>query len=300
MILESGEKERLMYPASFDYHSPATIDEVLDLLERHGADAKLMSGGHSLIPLMKMRLAQPRHLIDLSGISGLKGIRIVWESVEIGAFTTHRQVEISEVLRQRQPLLSELASVIADPQVRNRGTIGGSVCHADPGADFPAGMMALGAEMVCMSRSGRRVVKAADWFIGAMESAVSEGEILTSIRVPTKPEGVGYAYVKMPHPSSRFSVVGVAALIGVSAGICTSATIGVTGVGTRAACAAATQTALLGKELTASNIEAAAELAADGISPQGDLVTSVDQKVELCRVYVARAIRRAVDRAAPS
>lgn len=288
-----------MYPAAFEYHVPATIQEALELLRTYGDDAKVMSGGHSLIPLMKMRLAQPAHLIDMSKMPELKGIRMAGDRIEIGAFTTHRQVETSDVLRARLPLLNELASVIADPQVRNRGTIGGSVCHADPGADFPAGMMALDAEMVCIGRHGTRTVMAKDWFLGIMESAIGEDEILAAIRVPQQGSDVGHAYLKLPHPASRFSVVGVAALIAQNAdGTCSSARIGVTGVATAAFRASGVEARLVGRRLTTEEIDAAARHAADDCDVQGDLATPVEQKAELCRVMVGRAVSLATRRMA--
>lgn len=287
-----------MYPSTFEYHAPATIQEALELLETYGDDAKVMSGGHSLIPLMKMRLSQPAHLIDMSKIPELKGIRMEGDRIEIGAFTTHRQVEISELLWERLPLLNELASMIADPQVRNRGTIGGSVCHADPGADFPAGMMALDAEMVCIGRSGARTVPAKDWFLGIMESAIGEDEILTTIRMPQQDSNVGHAYLKLPHQASRFAVVGAAALIGRNPdGTCSRARIGVTGVSTAAFRASVVEESLVGKHLSAEAIEAAARNAAVDCDVQGDLATPVEHKAELCRVMVGRAIILAAKRA---
>lgn len=288
-----------MYPATFEYHTPTTIQEALELLTTYGDDAKVMSGGHSLIPLMKMRLSQPAHLIDMSKMSELKGIRAAGDRIEIGAFTTHRQVETSELLRDKLPLLNELASVIADPQVRNRGTIGGSVCHADPGADFPAAMVALDAEMVCIGRQGTRTVMARDWFLGIMESAIGEDEILAAIRVPQQGSMVGHAYLKLPHPASRFSVVGVAALIGRSSdGTCASARIGVTGVATAAFRASTVEDRLVGHQLTAETIDAACRHAVDGCDVQGDLATPAEQKAELCRVMVGRAVTLATKRMA--
>lgn len=290
-----------MFPASFEYHSAGSIQEAIDLLEAHGDDARLLAGGHSLIPLMKMRLAQPGHLVDISRISELQGVRLDGDSILIGAFTTHRQVETSEILKQKQPLLAELASVIADPQVRNRGTIGGSVCHADPGADFPAAVMALDAELICQSKTGVRVVKAADWFQGIMTSAIEQGEVLTAVRFPVQREGAGAAYLKLPHPSSRFAIMGVAAVVERGPGnMCRSARIGITGLGTRAVRAGDVETAIVGRELTSANIEEAARLAANGADTQDDIGTTLEQKVRLCRVMTGRAIGAALKRATAS
>src|SRR5438132_1005496 len=173
-----------MYPAAFDYHAPGTIKEALDLLGKHKDDAKLLAGGHSLIPMMKLRLAQPKHLIDLRKVPGLAGIREDGGSIALGAMTTHWQVESSKLLQAKIPVVSDAAGMIGDPQVRNLGTIGGSLAHADPAADMPAVMIALGAELVIEGPRGRRTVKVDDFFKGLMMTAVGPDEILAEIRVP--------------------------------------------------------------------------------------------------------------------
>jgi len=198
-----------MYPAQFEYHTPGTMKEALDLLGRHKDDAKLLAGGHSLIPMMKLRLAQPKHLIDLGKVPGLSGIKQDGNMLAIGAMTTHWEVESSALVKSKLAVLSEVAAIIGDPAVRNRGTVGGSIAHADPAADYPAAMIALGAEMVCEGAKGRRTVKVDDWFKGLMTTAVGEDEILVEVRVPVLPASTGAAYMKFPHPASRFAIVGV-------------------------------------------------------------------------------------------
>jgi carbon-monoxide dehydrogenase medium subunit len=289
-----------MYPAAFEYHAPASVQEALGLLGRLKDDAKLLAGGHSLIPMMKLRLAQPKHLIDLRRVPGLSGIREDGGALVMGALTTHWQVESSALVRQKCPVLSETASVIGDPQVRNLGTIGGALAHADPAADYPALVIALGAELVCEGPKGRRTVKVDDWFQGLMQTAVREDEILVEVRVSACSAGTGCAYLKFPHPASRFAVVGVAAVVTLDAkGVCTKAGVGVTGAGTKAVRARGVEAALTGKTLDAATIEAAAQTAADGVDVQADLQGSVEYKSHLCRVFARRALEAAVKRARP-
>ena len=202
-----------MYPAAFEYHAPTNVKDALGLLGRFKDDAKLLAGGHSLVPMMKLRLAQPKHLIDLRKVPGLSGIKEDGGAIVLGAMTTHWQMESSPLLKSKCAILSETASIIGDPAVRNLGTIGGSIAHADPAADQPATLLALGAEMVCEGPKGRRTVKVDDWFQGLMATALHEDEILVEIRVPAWPAGTGGAYLKFPHPASRFAVVGVAAMV---------------------------------------------------------------------------------------
>jgi len=287
-----------MYPASFEYHAPTSVKEAIGLLGKLGEDAKLLAGGHSLVPMMKFRLAQPKHLIDLRKVPGLSGIKQDGDALVIGAMTTHWEVESSSVVKSKLPVLSEVAGVIGDPAVRNKGTVGGSAAHADPAADWPAAMIALGAEFVCEGPKGRRTVKVDEWFKGLMATAVKEDEILVEIRVPVPAAGSGAAYLKFPHPASRFAVVGVAAAVTLDKqGACTSASVGVTGAGTKAVRAKGVEAALKGKKLDAAAIEAAAQKAAEGVDVQADLQGSVEYKSHLCRVFAKRAITEAVKRA---
>jgi len=285
-----------MYPAAFEYHAPSTINEALSLLGKLD-DAKIVAGGHSLIPMMKLRLAQPKNLIDLRKVPGLSGIKEEKGTIAIGAMTTHWEVESSKVLKVKCPVVSETAALIGDPAVRNKGTIGGSLAHGDPAADMPATVIALGAEFVCQGKN-KRTVKVDDWFKGLMETALGEDELLVEIRVPELAKGTGAAYLKFPHPASRFAVVGVAAVVTLDKdGTCTKAGVGVTGAGTHAVRAKGVEAALNGKRLDAAAIEAAAAKAAEGVDVQADLQGSVEYKSHLCRVFAKRAIEAAVKRA---
>jgi carbon-monoxide dehydrogenase medium subunit len=287
-----------MYPAAFEYHTPTSVKDALGLLGTLKDDAKILAGGHSLIPMMKLRLAQPKHLIDLRKVPGLAGIKEEGGALVIGAMTTHWQVESSSLVKSKCLVLSEVGGIIGDPAVRNLGTIGGSIAHADPAADWPASMIALGAEMVCEGPKGRRTVKVDDWFQGLMATALREDELLVEIRVPILPAGSGAAYLKFPHPASRFAVVGVAAAVTLDKqGTCTKASVGVTGAGTKAVRAKGVEAGLTGKKLDAATIEAAAQKAADGVDVQADLQGSVEYKSHLCRVFAKRAVTEAVKRA---
>ncbi len=287
-----------MYPAAFEYHTPTTVKDALGLLGKLGDDAKILAGGHSLIPMMKLRLAQPKHLVDLRKVPGLAGIKEDKGALAIGAMTTHWQVESSDLVKSKLPVLCDVAGIIGDPAVRNLGTVGGSLAHADPAADWPAIMIALGAEMVCEGPKGRRTVKVDDWFKGLMATALGDDELLVEVRVPLLAGGSGAAYMKFPHPASRFAVVGVAAAVTLDKqGTCTKASLGVTGAGTKAVRAKGVEAGCTGKKLDAPTIEAAAQKAADGVDVQADLQGSVEYKSHLCRVFAKRALTEAVKRA---
>jgi carbon-monoxide dehydrogenase medium subunit len=282
-----------MFPASFKYHKPGSLIEAVELLATLGDEAKLLAGGHSLIPALKLRLAQPQHLIDLSGVGDLNQVRVTGDTLIIGATTTHWQVESSPVVRNVLPYLSKVAALIADPQVRNRGTIGGSVVNADPAADYPASILALNAEMVCISRSGQRVVEAADWFQGLMTTAIEESEILSEIRIPLLSSNSVATYLKLPHPASRFAVVGIAAIATLTAdGQCADARIGVTGVGSTASRATDVERQLLHQRFDVKRIDHASDAACEGLDIDGDMHFSADDKRQLCRVYVRRALHQ--------
>jgi len=286
-----------MYPASFEYHRAATVEEAVGLLTRYKDDAKLLAGGHSLIPMMKLRLAQPKHLIDIGRVGGLSGVKEEGGHFVIGALATHFAVESSAVVRQKCPMLSEAAALIGDPQVRNYGTVGGSVAHSDPAADWPAVMLALGAEIKAVGPKGARTVKVDDFFKDLFTTALGPDEVLTEIRIPTGGHG-GAAYMKHPHPASRFAVCGVAASVALDAsGKCTAARVGITGVGSHATRAKGVEAALVGKTLDAATMAAASQKAADGIEINADLQGSVEYKAHLTRVYTRRALERAVERA---
>jgi aerobic carbon-monoxide dehydrogenase medium subunit len=286
-----------MYPAAFEYHAPATVKDALKLLGKLD-DAKILAGGHSLVPMMKLRLAQPKNIIDLRKVTTLSGIKEEKSVITVGAMTTHWEVESSQALKAKAPVVSETAAVIGDPAVRNKGTIGGSLAHADPAADMPATAIALGFEFVCEGAKGKRTVKVDDWFQGLMATALKDSELLTQIRIPVWPAGSGAAYMKFPHPASRFAVVGVCAAVTLDKnGTCTKASVGVTGAGTKAVRAKGVEAGLVGKQLDAATIEAAAQKAAEGVDVQADLQGSVEYKSHLCRVFARRAIDAAVKRA---
>jgi aerobic carbon-monoxide dehydrogenase medium subunit len=286
-----------MYPAAFEYHAPGSVQEALGLLGKLD-DAKILAGGHSLVPMMKLRLAQPKHLIDLRKVPGLSGIKEEGSTIVIGAMTTHWEVESSKLLQAKCAVLSDTAKIIGDPAVRNKGTIGGSLAHADPAADMPATVIALGAELVCQGPKSKRTVKVDEWFQGLMATALGEDELLVEIRVPALTPGTGSAYMKFAHPASRFAIVGAAAVITVDKqGTCTKAGVGITGAGTKAVRAKGVEAGLVGKRLDAATIEAAAQKAAEGVDVQADLQGSVEYKSHLCRVFARRAIEAAAKKA---
>jgi len=285
-----------MYPSGFEYHRVASVKEALAMLSRYGEDGKLVAGGHSLIPIMKLRLAQPAHLVDISGVRELASIREVDGKIVIGAMATHRAVETSPVVRAKLGLLAESAALIGDIQVRNRGTIGGSIAHADPAADYPAAILALEGEIKIEGAAGARVVKADDFFLDLMTTAVHPGEIVTQIAFAPIPAGRGFAYLKHRQPASGFAMVGVAALVALGkSGACETVRVGITGLGAKPFRAKAVEAALAGKA-PAQAIAAAAH-AADGIDALADIHASAEFRAELARVYTRRALEAALARA---
>lgn len=286
-----------MIATQFDYARANTLDEALNLLAQN-EDGKILAGGHSLIPAMKLRLAAPSMLIDISRIKDLSYIREEGNQIRIGAMTTHYQIESSDLLRNICPLLPECASQIGDMQVRNKGTIGGSVAHSDPAGDWPAAILALDAELVAVSQSGERVIKAGDFFVDLLTTALQPNEILREIRI-NKPQGrTGSAYVKMPHPASGFAVVGVAANLSFNGGNeCKSASIGITGVSSKAYRSSAVENSLAGATLTDDAVAAAAAHATDGVDVNGDVFASDEYRRHLAAVYTRRAILAALGNA---
>ena len=279
-----------MIPASFDYESPKTLNEALALLASR-EDAKLLAGGHSLLPAMKLRLASPALLIDLGRVAGLDYVRDAGDSISIGALTTHATVASSQLLHASSPLLAQAAAHIGDIQVRNRGTIGGSLAQAHPAADYPAAVLALSAQMVTASKTGERVIPAASFFTGMFTTALRSDEIITEIRVP-KTTGAATVYKKFEHPASGYAVVGVAVVVrGTSARI-EDVAVGITGVGEIAYRAAAVETALRGKP--ASAIAEAAGHAADKIEALGDNFASAEYRRHMAQVYTRRALQEAL------
>jgi carbon-monoxide dehydrogenase medium subunit len=282
-----------MFPAKFEYHAPTNLDEAIKLLAEGDGDVKVLAGGHSLLPLMKLRLAQPSALVDIGRIEGLSGISVGQDAVTIGARTTHFEIESSAELKQKLPILSQCASVIGDLQVRNCGTIGGSLAHADPAGDFPAVILALEAEIKAQGKNGERTIRASDFFVEMLTSALEPDEILTQIRIPLSPAGSGSAYLKMDHPASHYALCGVAAIVTRGDGAVSDVRVGITGVGPKAYRASGVEQALRGQPANAETIRAAAERAADGQEPLDDLHASSEYRAHLARVYTRRALEQA-------
>lgn len=289
-----------MISAQFDYVRANTLDEALTLLTQN-EDAKILAGGHSLIPAMKLRLAMPPLLIDIARIKDLSYIREEEGQIRIGAMTSHYQIESSDLLKKICPLLPECAGHIGDVQVRNKGTIGGSVAHSDPGGDWPAAIIALNAEMVAASKNGERSIKADDFFVELLTTALERGEILREIRINKSNGRTGQAYAKMHHPASGFAVVGVAANLTLDGnGVCQRASIGITGVSSKAYRAGAVESALAGVTLDEQATANAAAHAADGVDINGDLFASEDYRRHLAQVFTKRAITAAMKSVPPA
>jgi aerobic carbon-monoxide dehydrogenase medium subunit len=280
-----------MIPAAFDYVRASSLNEALDLLAKHGDDAKILAGGHSLIPAMKLRLSQPKVVIDIGRIADLHSVSRQNGTIAIGALTTHYEIESSDLLKGSCPLLPEVAGQIGDVQVRNKGTIGGSCVHADPAGDWPAAMLALDAQFEIAGPNGTRTVAAKDFFVDILTSAVSPNEILKFIHVPATAGST--AYVKFAQKASGFAIAGVAAVVDKDK---KEVAVAVTGVAAKAYRANGTEALLRGQEPTADSIAAAAEKAADGIDPLSDIHASADFRAHLARVQTKRALWAAMSR----
>jgi carbon-monoxide dehydrogenase medium subunit len=285
-----------MIPGSFEYYAPRSLGDAVKLLSAHKDDVKILSGGQSLLPLMKMRLSKPAFIVDIGRIPGLDTITEEGDNLIVGGLVTHAQMENSELLKKQCPLLSQTATTIADVQVRNRGTIGGSIAHADPAGDMPAAVLALDAEIKCFGPNGERWVKCSEFFLGLLMSVLEADEIVTAVRVPvTTVEKT--AYLKAAPRSSGFAVVGVAARLAVdAAGICRRAAIAITGVTDKAYRAERVEQMLAGKKLDLALIEQAAAQATRNIEVIEDINASAEYRKHLTEVYVARAIEEALNR----
>jgi carbon-monoxide dehydrogenase medium subunit len=286
-----------VYPAPFEYHRAESVEGAIGLLQELGDQAKLIAGGHSLLPVMKLRLAQPAHLIDIGRIDALRGVTVDGSTIRIGALTTHNQIATDETLRRLCPLLSETASVIGDVQVRNRGTIGGALAHADAAADYPAAMLALDAVIWAVggTESG---IPAASFFIGFLTTALDSAEIITDIRIPTLPARTGTSYQKLANQASGYALTGIAAVITLGDdGRCTQAKIGITGAGDKAVRATGVEEALAGATLDEATVRSAAERAGDGIDFLDDIHASADYRRQVTIGLTRRAILAAADRA---
>jgi carbon-monoxide dehydrogenase medium subunit len=286
-----------MYSAAFDYYRPKTVVEALALLRRH-RDSKLLAGGHSLLPAMKLRLASPRALVDIGGIKGLSGIKAKGRTLEIGALTTHSEIAGSSLVRRSCPLLSETAAQIGDLQVRNRGTIGGSIAHADPAADFPTAILALDATILAKGPRGARRIPAAGFFTDLFETALKPGEILTAVALPALGKGAGSAYLKHRHPASAYAVVGVAAILEVEGGRIARAALAIGGATTNPVRITDAEKALAGAAPGRAAFEAAAGKVAGALrDPLSDLYASGEFRVHLATVMARRALTMAAARA---
>jgi len=288
-----------MYPAKFDYHRAASIEEALQLLGN--GDAKLLAGGHSLLPMMKMRLAQPATLVDIGRIEGLAGIGRDGSVVRIGALTTHAEIAASSVLGEACPILAEAAAEIGDPQVRNRGTIGGNLAHADPASDLPGVVLALGGGIHIVGAGGERSVAAEAFFVDLLTTDLSDSEILTAVEIPVLDGSTGCSYLKFEHPASGYAVVGAAAIVALGAdGRCARATLCFNGVTATPLAAEAVGAALVGQVADDGAIDAAVDgnLAVD--DPLGDVFASGEYRTHLAKVYGKRALKAARDRAQAS
>jgi carbon-monoxide dehydrogenase medium subunit len=285
-----------MYAPPFDYYRAKSVEDAGTLLKQHPG-AKLLAGGHTLIPLLKLRLASPSAVIDIGRIATLKGIESKGGVLRIGALTTHAEIAASAAVRDQCAALAEAAGHVGDPAVRNRGTIGGNVAHADPASDLPTVLAALGASFVITSGSGQRSVPVDQFFTGLMATALGEGDLLTAIDVPVQ-AGQASAYVKFEHPASRYAVLGVAAVLGVSGGTCKSAAVAVGGLVPKPARAASVERRLTGQTLSdATMASAAGEVGADlGTDIIGDLYASAEYRKAVAPVWVKKALAAAAAR----
>src|SRR5437773_4608783 len=287
-----------MKPPRFDYLSPRSIDEALGVLAQHGDEAKVLAGGQSLVPLLSFRLVRPAYLVDLNDVGGLSGIRLDDGHLTIGAMTRQRAVETSPLVRQRCPLLAEAMPQIGHVQIRNRGTIGGSLAHADPASELPAVVAALDGELVLRSARGQRVLKPEQFFVSYLTTAAAPDELLVEVRVPVAPPRTGSAFLEVSRRHGDFALVGVAATVTVDeAGVCIAGAIALTGVGPTPVVAREAARALVGVRPVPAAFEEAGRRVAAGVTPDGDLHASSEYRQHLAGVLTRRALARAAERA---
>ena len=279
-----------MIPESFDYQRAGSVSEAISLLQQGGEETKILAGGHSLIPTMKLRLATPETLIDIGGISELKYINDKGDYLAIGAGTTHWMVESSSVVQQKAPALSQAASQIGDVQVRNRGTIGGVLAHSDPQADYPGVVLALDATIVVQGSGGERTIPVSGYFTGLWETALGENEILTEVRIPTDSANANSCYLKFPQPASRYPYVGCGVSLSSSSGTCLDIRVGFSGVGEWAFRDSGIESALKGQPLNESTIASAADKAAEGKAVLSDHFVSEEYRRAMSKVFAKRAL----------
>jgi len=284
-------------PPSFDYHAPRSIGEALSLLSTLGTEAKLLAGGHSLLPMMKLRFAQPAHLIDLNRIPDLRGIREEGAELVVGAMTTEAELIASPLVRSKVPLLAEGAGSIADPQVRYKGTIGGDISHGDPGNDHPALMIALDASFVLTGPKGKRTVKADGYFLGLYSTQLTADEILTHIRIPIPPPGSGWSYQKLKRKTGDFATAATAVLLQMKAGSVAKVAIALTNAAPTALKAKAAEASLVGKAINEASLREAARLAMSICNPTPDQRGDAAYKTAMCGEMTRRALQAAATRA---
>ena len=287
-----------MIPHEFDYHAPASLPDALGMLAQFGDDAKLLAGGHSLLPMMKMRFAQPAHLIDLGKIPELRGVREEAGTLRIGAMTTENELIWSKLLQDKCPLLVEGARQISDPQVRYKGTIGGDIAHGDPGNDHPALALALGASFVLKGASGERVVAADGFFRGTYDTLLEPGEIIAEIRIPIPATGTGWCYAKLKRKTGDFATAASAVTIRMQGDNVADVAIALTNVGATALKAKAAEAALRGKTFDGAAVDEAARLAMSICDPVADLRGDPEYKTAMAGEMTRTALRSAHSRAA--
>jgi carbon-monoxide dehydrogenase medium subunit len=285
-----------MIPSAFEYHAAASVDEAIKLLGEH-EDAKILAGGHSLLPMMKLRFAEPALLVDINGLDELKGISVAGDTVQIGAMTTENELIASDILRQHVPLLVDAAKLVADPQVRNRGTIGGDIAHGDPGNDHPAVMLALDAEFVIRGPAGERTTPANGFFLGTYWTGLEEGELLTAIRVPVTQRGTGYGYNKLKRKTGDYATAGSPVVLKLDGDTCRDIRIGLTNVAPMAIRAEAAEDLLRGKVIDEALIEQAADAVMAACDPAEDLRGDAEYKTHMAAEMARRSIRDALERA---